>query len=157
LSASSSSSSHPLSPISPSLPPAPLPSSLSLNSIWEGVTSSEWVGATRPRRRERELPGGAGDVWGPDREALMSVARLRLTRPSKDGEGCAPPEELQALEAEMQASVVVHLRFQGRRRTRNGQRAAPHPTSALAQCYGATSSLKTTAMSSDTKRCRGQG
>jgi hypothetical protein len=136
LSASSSSSSHPLSPISPSLTLAPLPSSLTLSSIWEGAASSERAGATRPRRRERELPGGAGEVQGPDREALVSAARLRLARPSEDGEGCAPPEELRALEAEMQVSVVVRLRFQGRWRTHNGRRAAPHPTSALAQCCG---------------------
>jgi hypothetical protein len=64
------------------------------------------------------------------------AARLRLARLSEDGGGCAPPEELRALEADMQASVAVRLRFQGRRRTRTGRQAAPHPTSALAQCCG---------------------
>jgi hypothetical protein len=61
LSASSSSSSHPLSPISPSLPPAPLPSSLSLNSIWKGVASPEEEGATSATATRT---GGADEVQG---------------------------------------------------------------------------------------------
>jgi hypothetical protein len=71
LSASSSSSSHPLSLISPSLPTAPLPSSLSLSSIWEArglvraggrdATSPEGDGATGVTTTRT---GGADKVQG---------------------------------------------------------------------------------------------
>jgi hypothetical protein len=67
LPASSSSSSHPLSPISPSLPPAPLPSSLSLSSIWEArglvrAGGRDLVGGRRSYRRDdhHDRRGGRG-------------------------------------------------------------------------------------------------